>query len=135
MRLQGWTLKARRTGPRPRVQASRSVAPAPNQRWATDIALVRCGSDGWCAFVPVIDCCTRQILGWELDLTARAKPLSALWRAPCSPASAVQLPGGHYTRGQARRLVPQEVFNHRDGLHQGRFPCAELKRLRLVSFD
>ena len=73
MRLKGWTLKARQAGQRPRVTASRSIAPAPNQRWATDIALVHCGVDGWCAFVPVVDCCTREVLGWELDYTARAK--------------------------------------------------------------
>lgn len=73
MRLKRWTLKARRAGQRPRVQASRSIAETPNQRWATDIALVHCGTDGWCAMVPVIDCCTREILGWELDRTARAK--------------------------------------------------------------
>lgn len=73
MRLKRWTLKARRAGQRPRVQASRSIAEAPNQRWATDIALVHCGVDGWCAMVPVIDCCTREILAWELDHTARAK--------------------------------------------------------------
>lgn len=73
MRLNGWTLKQRRAGKRPRVEASCSVAQKPNQRWATDIALVHCGVDGWCAFVPVIDCCTREILGWELDRTARAK--------------------------------------------------------------
>jgi len=73
MRLKRWTLKARRAGQRPRVQASRSITEAPNQRWATDIALVHCGADGWCAMVPVIDYCTREILGWELDHTARAK--------------------------------------------------------------
>ena len=29
--------------------------------------------DGWCAFMPVLDCCTREVLGWSLDRTARAK--------------------------------------------------------------
>jgi len=28
--------------------------------------------DGWCSFVPVVDCCTRELLGWELDRTGRA---------------------------------------------------------------
>ena len=73
MRLKRWKLKARRAGQRPRVQASRSIVQAPNQRWATDIALVHCGTDGWRAMVNVIDCCTREILGWELDRIARAK--------------------------------------------------------------
>jgi putative transposase len=71
---RGWSCKLRSIGGRPRVQVSRSVAEHPNQRWSTDIASVWCGeSDGWCSFVPVLDCCTRQVLGWELALSARAK--------------------------------------------------------------
>lgn len=73
MRLHRWTCRQRRTGRRPRVQHLKSIAAAPNQRWATDIATVDCGRDGWCAFVPVIDCCSREVLGWELAHTARAK--------------------------------------------------------------
>ena len=55
------------------MQHLKSIAAAPNQRWATDIATVDCDRDGWCAFVPVIDCCSREVLGWELAHTARAK--------------------------------------------------------------
>jgi putative transposase len=73
MKLKGWTLPKRRTGRLPRVEASRSVAASPNERWATDLALVHCGRDGWCVFVPVIDCCTREILGHALERTGRAK--------------------------------------------------------------
>lgn len=73
MRLYRWTCRQRLTGRRPRVQHLKSIAAAPNQRWATDIATVDCGRDGWCAFVPVIDCCSREVLGWELAHTARAK--------------------------------------------------------------
>ena len=53
MRLHRWTCRQRHTGRRPRVQHLKSIAAAPNQRWATDIATVDCGRDGWCAFVPV----------------------------------------------------------------------------------
>lgn len=73
MRLNGWTMRQRRAGRRPRVEAFPSIAAHPNQRWATDIAMVNCGDDGWCAFVPVIDCCTREVLGWALESTARTK--------------------------------------------------------------
>jgi putative transposase len=74
MRRMGWTMKQRRQGLRPRVEIKRSVAERPDQRWSTDIALVFCGArDGWCSFVTVIDCCTREVLGWELAHTARAK--------------------------------------------------------------
>ena len=73
MKLRGWTLPKRRAGRRPRVKASSSIAERPNQRWATDLALIHCGKDGWCVFVPVIDCCTREVLGHALELTGRAK--------------------------------------------------------------
>jgi putative transposase len=73
MRREGWTVRKRRKGGRPRVQVPRSAAERPDQRWATDIALVQCGTDGWCAFVPVIDCCTREVLGWELSTSWRSR--------------------------------------------------------------
>ena len=73
MKLKGWTLPKRRTGHRPRVKASSSIAQNPNERWATDLAMLHCGKDGWCVFVPVIDCCTREVLGHALELTGKAK--------------------------------------------------------------
>jgi putative transposase len=73
MRERGWTVKQRKAGSRPRVPTSRSIAERPNERWATDFALVHCGRDGWCAFAPVVDCCTREVLGWSIQLTARTK--------------------------------------------------------------
>jgi putative transposase len=73
MKIKGWTLPKRRTGNRPRVKVSTSVTDQPNQRWATDLASIHCGKDGWCVFVPVIDCCTREVLGFAIELTGRAK--------------------------------------------------------------
>ncbi len=61
MRLHRWTRRQRRIGRRTRVQILKSIAASPNQRWATDIATVGCGRDGWCAFVPVVDCCSRKL--------------------------------------------------------------------------
>jgi putative transposase len=73
MKLKGWTLPKRRSGQRPRVKVTSSITESPNQRWATDLALIHCGRDGWCVFVPVIDCCTREVLGHALERTGRAK--------------------------------------------------------------
>jgi putative transposase len=73
MKLKGWTLPKRRSGQRPRVKVTSSITESPNQRWATDLALIHCGRDGWCVFVPVIDCCTREVLGHVLERTGRAK--------------------------------------------------------------
>ena len=73
MKLKGWTLPKRHAGRRPRVKVASSIAQHPNQRWATDLAMINCGRDGWCVFVPGIDCCTREVLGHALELTGRAK--------------------------------------------------------------
>lgn len=73
MKRKGWTLSKRRSGQRPRAKGKSSITAEPNQRWATDLAMLRCGEDGWCVFVPVIDCCTREILGYALEKTGRAK--------------------------------------------------------------
>jgi len=73
MRREGWTVRRRRKGGRPRATVKTSIADHPDERWATDIALVHCGTDGWCALVPVIDCCTREVLGWELSDSWRAR--------------------------------------------------------------
>ena len=73
MKIRNWTLPKRRSGSRPRVQHSVSACSKPDERWATDLASIHCGRDGWCVFVPVIDCCTREVLGHALELTGRAK--------------------------------------------------------------
>ncbi len=73
MKIKGWTLPKRRAGRRPRVKVTSSIAGQPNQRWSTDLAMIHCGADGWCVFVPVLDCCTRELLGHALELTGKAK--------------------------------------------------------------
>ncbi len=37
------------------------------------LAKIHCGRDGWGVFVPVIDCCTREVLGHALERMGRAK--------------------------------------------------------------
>lgn len=73
MRIKGWAMHQWPIGRRARVPGSRSIAPAPNQRWRTDITLIECSQDGWCAFLPVLDCCTCEVLGWRLDRSARTQ--------------------------------------------------------------
>jgi len=105
MRQEGWTVTKRSKGGRPRVTVKTSIAEHPNQRWATDIALVHCGRDGWCAFVPVIDCCTREVLGWELSGSWRSRT------AERALESALIRRFG-YTRG----APPGLVLRHDNGL-------------------
>jgi putative transposase len=72
MRLKHWTLRHRPVGRRPRAEKRVSIAERPDERWATDLAYVPCGRDGHAVFAPVIDSCTREVLGWELAPTGRA---------------------------------------------------------------
>ncbi|WP_028103034.1 IS3 family transposase [Pseudoduganella violaceinigra] len=75
--LRGWQVKKRPIGFRPRVQALPSVATAPNQRWATDMCRVWAGRDGWTVLALVIDCHTRELLGWHLSRSGKAKTAEA----------------------------------------------------------
>jgi putative transposase len=70
--IRGWQVKQRAIGFRPRVQAMPSVAKAPDERWATDLCRIWSGRDGWTSLAIVIDCYTRQILGWHLSRSAKA---------------------------------------------------------------
>ena len=70
--IRGWQVKKRAIGFRPRVQAMPSVAKAPDERWATDLCRIWSGRDGWASLAIVIDCYTRQILGWHLSRSAKA---------------------------------------------------------------
>lgn len=50
--------------------------------WATDLCRVRGDKDGWLSVVLVIDCSTRQLLGWHLSRISRASMASpSLWQA------------------------------------------------------
>jgi putative transposase len=75
--LHGWQVKKRPVGFRPRVQAKPSVAGAPNQRWATDLCRVWTGRDSWATLALVIDCHTRELLGWHLSRSGRASTASS----------------------------------------------------------
>ncbi len=62
---------------RSRIQAVPSVATAPNERWSTDLARVWAGKDGWASLALVIDCHTRELLGWYLSRSGKATTASA----------------------------------------------------------
>ena len=68
----GWKVKHRAIGFRHRVQAMPSVAKAPDERWATHLCRIWSGRDGWSSLAIVIDCYTRQILGWHLSRSDKA---------------------------------------------------------------
>ena len=70
--IKGWQVRKRAIGNRPRVEALPSVATAPDLRWATDLCRIWGGRDGWLTLALVIDCHTRQLLGWHLARSGRA---------------------------------------------------------------
>ena len=76
--LKNWQVRKRRLGKRPRVETNPSVSDAPNKRWSTDMARIWCGSqDRWCTLSLVMDCCTRELLGWRLCKSGDAKGAQA----------------------------------------------------------
>ena len=70
--IKGWQVRKRPVGMRPRIQALPSVAKGPNERWATDLCRIWTGRDGWASLALVIDCYTRELLGWQLSRTGKA---------------------------------------------------------------
>lgn len=70
--IKGWQVKKRPIGFRPRIQALPSVATQPNERWSTDLCRVWAGRDRWATLALVIDCHTRELLGWHLSRSGKA---------------------------------------------------------------
>ena len=75
--LNGWQVKKRAVGSRPRIEAKVSAAEQPDERWATDLCRVWGGHDGWLVLALVIDCYTRQLLGWQLSRSGKATTAAA----------------------------------------------------------
>ncbi len=71
--LKGWQVRKRPVGLRPRIHTLPSVAKAPEERWATDVCRVWTGRDGWASLALVIDCYSRELLGWHLSRSGRSQ--------------------------------------------------------------
>ena len=69
----GWQVRKRKISVRPRVQERHRRTAMTNIRWATDITHIPCGVDGWGHLVAVIDCCDRELIGFEFALRGRAR--------------------------------------------------------------
>jgi putative transposase len=75
--LKGWQVRKRPVGFRPRIEALPSAAKRPDERWATDLCRVWTGRDGWAVLALVIDCFTRELLGWHLSRSGRSRTAEA----------------------------------------------------------
>jgi len=75
--VKGWQVRKRPVGFRPRIEALLSIADRPNERWATDLCRVWAGRDGWATLALVIDCFTRELLGWHVSRSGKSKTAEA----------------------------------------------------------
>lgn len=74
MRERGLLIRPRRLRARRKKEWGRVEAAAPNQIWQSDMTKVWAGANvGWAYLVEVIDCCTREIVGWDLSLRCRTE--------------------------------------------------------------
>lgn len=83
LRDKGWFCNQRTRTPRPRVQARTSVTHSLNTRWAIDVTHFPCGRDGLAHMVGVIDCCNREIVGYEISVRSRANEAERALEAAC----------------------------------------------------
>jgi len=91
MRERGLLVRSRRLRARRRKEWGRVEATAPNQIWQSDMTKIWAGpTAGWAYLVSVIDCCTREIVGW--NLSARCRTEEAL--AAVEQAVLERLPAG-----------------------------------------
>jgi len=74
MRERGLLVRSRRLRARRKKEWGRVEAVAPNQIWQSDMTKVWAGpAAGWAYLVSVIDCCTREIVGWNLSPRCRTE--------------------------------------------------------------
>jgi putative transposase len=56
----------------------------PGQLWHMDMTSIWVAEHGWAYVNAIIDCCTREIIGWELSLRCRAnEAIAVIERAVC----------------------------------------------------
>ena len=77
LKVNGWQVRQRPRGQRPRAQGWVSRTTRPNERWAVDTTHLFCGRDGWCHLTAIIDCCDRTIVGWRLSRSGIAHVAAA----------------------------------------------------------
>ena len=77
IKKNNWQIRKTRKGHRPRVKVWRSLASKSNERWAIDTTHIMTREDGWIHMTAVIDCHDREIIGWRLSQSGKAKIAAA----------------------------------------------------------
>jgi putative transposase len=62
----------RRRPPARRKRPGFFIVERPRQLWQLDMTSIWVAEHGWCYLNAIVDCCTREIVGWELSLRCRA---------------------------------------------------------------
>jgi putative transposase len=74
MRERGLLIRSRRLRARRKKEWGRVEVAEPNHIWQSDMTKVWAGANvGWAYLVDVIDCCTREIVGWNLSRRCRTE--------------------------------------------------------------
>src|ERR1700747_621079 len=74
MRERGLLVRSRRLRARRKKEWGRVEAAEPSQIWQSDMTNIWAGpAVGWAYLVSVIECCTREILGWNLSHRCRTE--------------------------------------------------------------
>ena len=74
MRERGLLVRSRRLRARRKKEWGRVEATEPNQIWQSDMTKIWAGPGvGWAYLVSVIDCCIREIVGWNLSHRCRTE--------------------------------------------------------------
>jgi putative transposase len=76
MRAEGLLQRHRPSGRRRRPGYFR--VERPDQLWHMDMTSIWVAEHGWCYLNSIIDCCTREIPAWELDLRCRRQEAEAV---------------------------------------------------------
>ena len=64
----------------------------PGQLWHLDMTSIWVAEHGWVYLNAIIDCCTREIVGWHLELRCRAKQSAPSPSAPSGRARSCSAP-------------------------------------------
>jgi putative transposase len=94
----------------------------PDELWHLDMTSVWVAEHGWCYLNAAIDCCTREIAGWALDVRCRAQEATAVIDAAVAErgirAGELTLGtdnGTAYTSRAFRARLAEHAVTHRRG--------------------
>jgi putative transposase len=95
----------------------------PDELWHLDMTSVWVAEHGWCYLNAAIDCCTREIAGWALDVRCRAAEATAVVdaalaaRGPTAGTLTLGTDNGtaFTSRAFRARLAEQQIAHRRGG--------------------